>query len=183
MKKFLLYAVAIVIYSVIVVALRHSGSGIPNWVFWVICFLLIGVLSWIGNIGKDNIENVHTPNAAKEEDRYYFYNDRCSFEISKEDIKHDDVEKNGLKHTLMTESMLMLILEIRPGMPQFPSDIPMKMTKVSGFECLAAKVGPLATDYNQYFIDCGEFVVQISFTIVSDINKINCFLNSFRLEK
>ena len=57
MKRYLLYAVAIVIYSVIVVALRHSGSGIPNWVFWIISFLLIGVLSWIGNIGKDDSDS------------------------------------------------------------------------------------------------------------------------------
>ena len=115
--------------------------------------------------------------------RCYFFSDLCSFELSKEDIKQHDVEKNGAKHTIFTESMFMLILEIRPCMPQFPSDVPVKTIKVSGFDCLAAKVGPLATDYNQYFINCRTFVVQVSFSLVSDINKICSFLNSFRLEK
>lgn len=66
MKKYLLYAVAIVVYSVVVVLLRHSDATIPNWVMWAFSFLLIAVLGWISNIGKKNTEEVHTPNTAKE---------------------------------------------------------------------------------------------------------------------
>ena len=92
MKKYLLYAVAIVIYSIVVVLLRHSDATIPNWVMWALSFLLIAVLSWISNIGRDNTEEVHTPNTAKEEERYYFYNDRYSFKLDSNIIKNE-VEK------------------------------------------------------------------------------------------
>ena len=119
-----------------------------------------------------------TMGGAKEEGRYYFYNDRCSFKLPKEEIMQDDVEKNGLKHTLMTSSMMMTILEIRPGMPNFPSSVQTKQTTVSGYPCLAAKVNPIIDDYSQYYINCKEFVVQVSMTIVSEK-----FLNSFRLER
>lgn len=56
MKKYLLYSVVIVIYSVIVVLLRHSSSSIPNWVFWALSFALVLILGLIGNIGKNHTE-------------------------------------------------------------------------------------------------------------------------------
>ena len=173
MKKLLMYAVAIVVYSVVVVLMRHSDSEIPNWVFWVLSFLLILVLGWIRNIGKGDSKP-----SVKEDDRYYFYNDRCSFKLPKEEIKQDNVEKDGMKHTLMTDSLLMTILEIRPGMPSFPASIPTKSITVAGYPCLAAKTSPLIDDYNQYYINCKQFVVQVSMTKVSEE-----FLNTFRLEK
>ena len=52
MKKFLLYALAIVCYSVVVVLLRNSDSEIPNWVFWVLSFVFVGILGFISGIGK-----------------------------------------------------------------------------------------------------------------------------------
>lgn len=118
----------------------------------------------------------------KEEGRYYFYNDRCSFKLAKEAIYNDTVEKDGLKHTLMTDSRGVIILEIRPGMPQFPSSVLTKTLTVAGFPCLAAQVNPLIASlreggYDQYFINCGEFVVQVSMAIASEE-----FLNSFRLD-
>ncbi|MBR1464766.1 MAG: hypothetical protein IJ607_00230 [Bacteroidaceae bacterium] len=57
------------------------------------------------------------------------------------------------------------------------------MITVGGLPCLAAAVGPLAAlagGYNQYFINCGKFVVQVSFTIVDERGMR--FLNSFRIE-
>lgn len=54
MKKFLLYAVAIVVYSVVVVLLRHSEMDIPGWIFWVLGFVLILAVSLIGKTGKSN---------------------------------------------------------------------------------------------------------------------------------
>ena len=111
-------------------------------------------------------------------DRYYFYNERCSFKLPKEQIMQDNVEKNGLKHTLMTSTMIMTILEIRPGMPNFPSTIQTKNITVAGYPCLAAKVNPLLGEYDHYYINCEEFVVQVTMTMVNED-----FLNSFRLEK
>ena len=70
MKKYLLYAVAIVAYSIVVVLMRHSDAEIPNWVFWALSFVLIAALGWIGSIGKgddadkDEPENKTTENAA-----------------------------------------------------------------------------------------------------------------------
>jgi len=64
----MLYAVSIVVYSVVVVLIRHSDSEIPNWVFWVLSFLLIGVLGWIRNIGKgySKESEVNAPSPVKE---------------------------------------------------------------------------------------------------------------------
>ena len=124
MKKFLLYAVTIVIYSVVVVLLRHSDVTIPSWVLWALSLLLIVVLRWIRNIGKDHAEEAHSPNTAKEEGRYYFYNDRCSFRLPKEEIMRCEIEKDGLKHILSTLHMMTVIIEIRTCMPNFDSSVP-----------------------------------------------------------
>lgn len=120
----------------------------------------------------------------KEEERYYFYNDKCSFLLPKEEIKNVTVEKGGRKFTLFTDSMAMVILEIRDGMPNFPIQVQSKQITVGGLPCLAAAVGPLAAlagGYNQYFINCRKFVVQVSLTIVGEGTMR--FLNSFKLHK
>lgn len=175
MKKYFLYAVAIVIFSVVVVLLRYSDTIIPNWVMWALSFLLIAVLGWISTIGKDNTEDVHTPNTAKEENRYYFYNNRCSFELSKEDIINSSIEKDGLKHTLITKEMPLLIIEIRPCMPDFGS-FPVETNNITvvGYPCLEVKMPVVGLTH--HYINCGDFVVQVD-------NATGDFLNSFRLEK
>lgn len=121
------------------------------------------------------------PSFSKDPDRYYFYNDRCSFKLPKEEIINVNVEKGGFKYILKTNSMSMLILEIRPGMPSFPSYIKTKQITVAGFPSLAAIVNPLkltvTEDYDQYFINCKDFVVQVTTPLASEK-----FLNSFRLE-
>ena len=113
----------------------------------------------------------------KEEGRYYFYDDRCSFKLSKEDIKQDNVEKDGMKHTLMTESMGMTVIEIRPCMPDFGGStmVTTKNSEVAGYPCLEAVIMGLT---HQYYINCGSFVVQVDMVILSED-----FLNSFRVEK
>lgn len=110
----------------------------------------------------------------KEEGRYYFYDDRCSFLLAKEDIMTDDVEKDGLKHTLMTSSMGMIVIEIRPCMPNFGGNPLFKLRnmKIAGFPGLEASMMGLI---HQYFINCGSFVVQAD-------NVSEEFLNSFRVE-
>lgn len=111
----------------------------------------------------------------KEEGRYYFYNDRCSFKLAKEEIMRCEVDKNGLKHTLSTVHMMQVIIEIRPGMPNFGSlSIQTWKTTIAGYPCLVAKVRLS----RQYFINCKEFVVQVSPTIYDED-----FLNTFRLER
>ena len=52
MKKYLLYAVTIVVYSVAIVLLQRSDAEIPNWLFWVLSIALVAVLAWIHSIGK-----------------------------------------------------------------------------------------------------------------------------------
>ena len=94
------------------------------------------------------------------------------------------MEKGGRKFTLFTDSMAMVILEIRDGMPVFPMQVQSKQITVGGLPCLAAAVGPLAAlagGYNQYFINCRKFVVQVSFTIADE--GAMRFLNSFKLHK
>ena len=48
MKKYLNIwsLLAIVVYSVVVVLLRHSSMDIPNWVMWVLAFVLIAVVEF-----------------------------------------------------------------------------------------------------------------------------------------
>lgn len=113
----------------------------------------------------------------KEEGRYYFYNDRCSFKLpSGVETKVLRVEKDGMKHTLMTENAEMIIIEIRPGMPNFGGlSVPTWNTTIAGFPCLVAK----PTLIRQYYINCKTFVVQVDMTPVLNEE----FLNSFRLEK
>ena len=125
-----------------------------------------------------------TSDFVKEEGRYYFYNNKCSFLLPKEDIKNTTVEKGGRKLILFTDSMAMVILEIRDGMPNFPIQVQSKQITVGGLPCLAAAVGPLAAlagGYNQYFINCRKFVVQVSFTIADE--EAMRFLNSFKLQR
>ena len=54
MKKYLLYGLAIVAYSVAVVLMRHSEAEIPNWVYWAMSFVLIAALGCIGSTGIDS---------------------------------------------------------------------------------------------------------------------------------
>ena len=113
--------------------------------------------------------------SVREEGRYYFYDGRCSFQLAKEDIKMDNAEKGGMKHTLMTESEGMIIIEIRPCMPNFGSN-PMVTTKsmrIAGYPGLEASIMGMT---HQYYINCGSFVVQVD-------NASEEFLNSFRKER
>ena len=174
--KYLLYAIAIVAFSVISVLLRQSEWAAAG-ISLVLCIALVAVLSLISSKFKDDSQN-QKKGIVKEEGRYYFYNDRCSFKLAKEDILQDDSERVGMKHSLMTQSMALVILEIRSRMPDFPSSVQTKSITVSGFPGLAAKTNPLVDEYSQYFIDCKDFVVQVSMSVVSEE-----FLNSFRLEK
>ena len=53
--KIFLYAIAIVVFSVVMVFLRHT-DGVPNWVFWVMSFVFVAVLGWIRGIGSNKEE-------------------------------------------------------------------------------------------------------------------------------
>ncbi len=133
---------------------------------------MAGFFKWLFGSSESGKKDV-----VKEEGRYYFYDDRCSFKLAKEEIKDDNVEKGGLKHTLMTESMAMTIIEIRPCMPNFGGNpmVTTKNIKVAGYPCLEASMMGMT---HQYYINCGSFVVQVDMVVVSEE-----FLNSFRMEK
>ena len=108
-----------------------------------------------------------------DEDRFYFYNDLCSFKLKKEDIKQDNVEKDGMKHTLMTESLGMIVIEIRQCMPYFGESpfVTTKNIEVAGYPCLEASMMGMT---RQFYINCGSFVVQVDMVVPSED-----FLNSF----
>ena len=111
----------------------------------------------------------------KEEGRYYFYEDRCSFKLAKEEIIDDNAEKGGMKHSLTTSSMGMIIIEIRPCMPNFEGNpmVTSKNMRIAGYPGLEATIMEII---HQYYINCGPFVVQVD-------NASEEFLNSFRKEK
>lgn len=157
-----------------------SSSTIYLIIILVNAGILAFMLYWFRR--KDIINIPKMSRMFKEEEgRYYFYQKRCSFALPQNEIKSCDIQKNGLKHVLMTESMLMVILEKRDGMPNFPPGIPLKGDKIGDVFCLAAKVNPIFPDYNQFFYDCGSFVIQASITLPTE--KTNQFIHSFRLEK
>lgn len=121
-------------------------------------------------------------NAEGEEGRYYFYEDRCSFHLPKEDIKEDISEKGGLKHILNSASIGMVIIEIRPSIPNFgDSPIHTEEFEVAGYPCLGAY---LKTPYGlltQFYINCDNFVVQVYLPNQNTAKEMD-FLNSFRKE-
>lgn len=111
----------------------------------------------------------------KKPGRYYFYNDLCSFALDENDIISKIVEKDDMKHTLVTKAMPLLIIEIRPCMPNFGSlPVETRNITVAGYPCLEAKMA--VTLITHHYINCGNFVVQVD-------NATEEFLNSFRLEK
>ena len=67
MKKYLLYGLAIVAYSVAVVLMRHSEAEIPNWVYWAMSFVLIAALGWIGSTGIDSEKDEPVDQTAENE--------------------------------------------------------------------------------------------------------------------
>lgn len=166
----------IVVFAVISVLLRSGEVIESNWIWWVIAIAFVAVYELLATRSEE--QEADSEAVSKENDRFYFYADRCSFQLQKDDILNDVSERAGMKHTLTTKSMALLIVEIRPGMPQFPSSVPTKSVTIAGYPGLAAKVNPVVDEYNQYFINCKDFVVQVSMSIVSEE-----FLNSFRKEK
>ena len=121
-------------------------------------------------------------NVIKEEGRYYFYDDRCSFKLSKDDIKQDDVEKDGMKHTLMTESIGMVVIEIRPSMPDFGNHSMLtEELEVAGYPCLGAYLKTPFGLLTHFYINCNDFVVQIDLPNQNTAKEMD-LLNSFRKE-
>ena len=169
-KQFLL----LIVFAVVLVLLRHNEVITSGWIWWVVVIAFFAIYTLLATPAKED----DSKTLPKENDRYYFYENRCSFHLQKEDILSDDSEKDGMKHTLTTKSLALVILEIRPGMPNLPSSIPTKPCLIAGYPCLAAKTNPIMDEYNQYYINCKDFVVQVSMSVVS-----KDFVNSFRKEK
>ena len=112
----------------------------------------------------------------KEDDRYYFDNGRCSIKLSKEEILGGEIEKNGLKHLLISKKIGIIIIEIRDSMPTFPSssNILIENIFLPGFSGIKVNINPIIS---QCYINCKEFVVQIDMSIFSQE-----LLDSFRVE-
>ena len=121
-------------------------------------------------------------NVVEEKGRYYFYDGRCSFKLPKEDIKEDISEKEGMKHTLNTGSIGMVVIEIRPSMPNFGNhSILTEELEVAGYPCLGAY---LKTPYGlltHFYINCDTFVVQVDLPNQNTVKEMD-LLNSFRKE-
>ena len=167
----------IVVFATISVLLRHAGVITANWIWWVLAIVFVTVYGFLKKSPKEEGDTAINEEHIKEEGRYYFYNNRCSFKLPMDaETKVLRVEKEGMKHTLMTDDGRMFIIEIRPGMPNFGSyNVQTFNTTVAGYPCLVAKPSII----RQYYINCKKFVVQVDMAPEPDED----FLNSFRLAK
>lgn len=118
----------------------------------------------------------------EDDGRYYFYEGRCSLKLPKEDIKEDVSEKEGMKHTLNTESIGMVVIEIRPCMPDFGNrSMLTEELEVAGYPCLGAYLKTPFGLLTYFYINCYDFVVQIDLPNQNTAKEMN-LLNSFRKE-
>ena len=124
----------------------------------------------------------------KIEERYYFYDNRCSFILSKDDILFSKVENDGRKHGFMTKTMGFVSIEILLDEPTFActrdpvmvNALNIELFKpqktVNGYPYIMEKHTSIGII--RCYINCGGFWVQV------DVDKnIDLFLNSFRLER
>lgn len=112
-----------------------------------------------------------------EEDRYYFFNGKCSIKIEKEGLK-TNVEKYGDKHTLFTKEGVPIILEKRNGLPKF--QVSPNKIKIAGFKAFWISKLNIETRIStqMYYIDCKKFIVQVT-TAKPSLQ----LLSTFRIEK
>ena len=166
---FIISLVGTIFFGVLLCSTDHpTGKMYAALTLSIIC-MVISLYKWLTRDLETKKENV------KEEGRYYFYEDRCSFKLAKEEIIDDNAEKGGMKHSLTTLSMGMIIIEIRPCMPNFGGNptVTTKNMEIASYPGLEASIMGIT---HQYYINCGSFVVQVD-------NASEEFLNSFRKEK
>ena len=115
----------------------------------------------------------------KEEDRYYFYDDRCSFKLSKEDILFSKVENEGKKYGFMTKTMGYVTIEILLEEPtgSFGSIKAFKPSyTVNGYPYWM-EIHKLI-NINRCYINCTGFWLEVDTERNTEL-----FLNSLRKEK
>lgn len=120
--------------------------------------------------------------AEKEEERYFFFDYRCSFKLDKDGIKSDVEEGCGLKHTLTTESMSQIVIEILPFIPESVAQQATDVLDVNGHPCVLL---PRKTPEGVHvinFIQCDSFVVRVELSNYNTMKEQD-FLNSFRIER
>lgn len=118
----------------------------------------------------------------KKESRFYFYNDRCSFNLDSDIIKSE--EESGDKFILKTKK-IEAVIWIIPEMPihsRYPWIVGTEEMVVGGFPCEAAYTKTPLGIIPSYFIDCGNFVVQVNLPNKNTKEEME-FLNSFKLER
>lgn len=121
-------------------------------------------------------------NASCAERRFYFYNDHCSFKLDSDIIKSE--EEGGEKFILKTEK-IEAVMWIIPEMPihsRYPWIVGTEEMEVGGFHCEVAYTKTPLGIIPSYFIDCGDFVVQVNLPNKNTKEETE-FINSFRLEK
>ena len=121
-------------------------------------------------------------NTLKDESRFYFYNDRCSFKLDSDIIKCEKEE--GKKYILKTEK-IEAVIWIIPEMPihsRYPWIVGTEEMEVGGFHTEAAYTKTPLGIIPSYFIDCGDFVVQVNLPNKNTKEEM-VFLNSFKLER
>ena len=119
-------------------------------------------------------------NILEGEGRYYFYEGCCSLKLSKEDIKEDISEKQGMKHILNIESIGVVVIEIRPSMPDFDNQsLLTKELEVAGYPCLGAYLKTPFGLLTHFYINCDDFVVKVDLPNKNTAKEMD-LLNSFR---
>jgi hypothetical protein len=131
---------------------------------------------------KEEKEEEKKEKEEKEGGRYFFYNGRCSFKLDGPIIKNEE-EKDD-KYIVATEKVEAVIW-ILPEMPihdRYPWIVGTEEMKVGDYPCVAAYSKTYSGIQPSYFIDCGDFVVQVNLPN-RNTKEEQDFLNSFRLEK
>lgn len=135
-----------------------------TWIFCCCVTALIYVFIIKPRKGKKALERkMQEEKTGKEEGRFYFYEDRCSFKLDSE-LKRNELEEEKKKYMLTTEKVEAVIW-ILPQMPvhsNYPWIVGTEKTEVGGYPCDVAYSKSYSGIVPSYFIDCGDFVVQVN---------------------
>ncbi len=124
------------------------------------------------NIFKRLFRKKETIKIKQDENRYYFYNGKCSIKIDKNNLR-TNVEKYGKKHTLLTKDGYVMIIEIRKGFPDIQGlldfdDVGDFKTKMTSKLNMSTRI---MTQY--YYVNCDNFVIQFTTSDTSFILPIS----------
>ena len=125
-----------------------------------------------GNDEPAKIESV------KEEGRFFFYNNLCSFKLPNEKLDFFKEYDEGLKIGLHTPSLGIISIDILSSEPLNAFMMGKPMYTPAGLPVWGTRHKMINMDF--YVIKCTGFYVQVTCDMEKDIME---FINSFRLEK